>query len=155
MNSIYYNKYLKYKNKYLQLKIQVGGATIDDTSLETIKLILAFINYISKHKSSKYECMIEEKLSQIIGKKIVIESSSTSTSYTITKFLGKGGFGCVFKIRNDTDNKFYVIKLGITVNRAELNEATILKEIMRNIVPNCNYSAISSGIKKLEILYIL
>jgi len=154
MNSIYYNKYLKYKNKYLQLKIQVGGATIDDTSLETIKLILAFINYISKHKSSKYECMIEEKLSQIIGKKIVIESSSTSTSYTITKFLGKGGFGCVFKIRNDTDNKFYVIKLGITVNRAELNEATILEKIMRNIIPNCNYSAISSGIKKIRDITI-
>ena len=149
MNSIYYNKYLKYKSKYLQLKNQVGGADIDNSSIQTIKLIVQFINLI-KHKSSKYKCIIEEKLSKIIGEKILIDSNGTSTSYTITKFLGKGGFGCVFKIRNDIDSQFYVIKLGLTIKREELNEAIILEELMNNIIPNCNYSAISYGSKNIE-----
>jgi hypothetical protein len=47
MNSIYYNKYLKYKSKYLQLKNQVGGADIDNSSIQTIKLIVQFITPFS------------------------------------------------------------------------------------------------------------
>jgi serine/threonine protein kinase len=149
MNNNFYKKYLKYKNKYLELKNQYGGAKIIDSSIKTIKLILQFID-LSRYKSSKYKCMIEEKLSQIIGKNIIIDITGNLTSYTITKFLGKGGFGCVFKIRNDTDSKFYVIKIGLTSKKEELNEVIILEELMRNILPICNYNAISYGSIKID-----
>ena len=142
MNSNFYKKYLKYKRKYLYLKNQVGGSIIYKDCLRTIRDILEFNTFIRNPKKSKNECKKEEILSRIIGNKIIIDKDGVSTFYTISKFLGKGGFGCVFKIRNDTDNKFYVIKFGFT---SPNEEAKTLEELMRDIVPKCNYKAITYG----------
>ena len=143
MNSNFYKKYLKYKRKYLYLKNQVGGFyNINKSCVATINLILEFINFIRNPKKSKNECTREEILSRIIGNKIIVDNEGVSTHYTISKFLGKGGSGCVFKIRNETDNKFYVIKLGLISLE---NEAKTQKELMNNMVLSCNYNVISNG----------
>ena len=148
MNSNFYKKYLKYKRKYLYLKNQVGGSEIHKDCLQTIKIILEFNTFIRNPKNSKNECKKKEILSRIIGNKIIIDKDGVLTSYTISKFLGKGGFGCVFKISNDTDKKFYVIKLGLT---SPNEEAKTLEELMRDIVPNCNYKAITYGSIRVSV----
>ena len=39
MNSLYYDKYIKYKNKYLELKKQQGGISFFTTKPETMKTL--------------------------------------------------------------------------------------------------------------------
>ena len=53
----YYDKYLKYKNKYLELKYLVGGSTFDsdyyNSLIETIKTNISKLNSVNKRPVNK------------------------------------------------------------------------------------------------------
>lgn len=88
----YQNKYLKYKQKYINLKNIIGGG-IDATYTENGKIITL------RYKLNKIDNEIK---------------------YEKTDFLGKGAFGQVWLIerKDDSQNK-YILKIGIKENEYE------------------------------------
>jgi serine/threonine protein kinase len=59
-------------------------------------------------------------------------------------YLGKGGYGKVFLVHNDKEEK-YVIKITRNYIDYFLKESTILDEFMTEIIGKCQYKAVSQG----------
>ena len=85
------NKYLKYKEKYLNLKQMIGGGI-----------------------NATYEIMF--KPGDEIMLHYVFEDVAYEKIYKIIRLLGKGNYGIVYLIKNndETDTKEYIFKTGIT-----------------------------------------
>ena len=88
MDELYKKKYLKYKNKYLTLQNQFGGNKINE--LET--LLNEYIQIINKSVT------VNTSISNVIGG-VIEDTEQTSIIVSgdkFIKFIGEGGFGCVF-----------------------------------------------------------
>lgn len=111
MNNLYYNKYLKYKEKYLSLKNQIGGA---DGGIKTkihreIIEVPSYIGFILLH--NLYESPITlDSLKAEYGVNIVIDTDSVNNIKTKKQILIFGGnqsnVSQVTKILSDEVNKY-------------------------------------------------
>jgi serine/threonine protein kinase len=102
----YKNKYLKYKQKYFNLKKMIGGGT--DATYEIIETI------ILKYKDSK--------------------GLDNTKKYTLIEKLGEGSNGIVYKIKeNDTEN-FYIFKQGKHDGTFLSNDEGIKSEMLKGKV---------------------
>ena len=137
----YYIKYLKYKEKYINLKKQNGGNSkiLNDG-------IIQFI-----HRPP-----FDKKL-QFNDKIIFIQNDKKIIKYEIINFLGSGTYGEVYKIIS-SDGKEFVIKIGFKDDEADkadlLDEVKILERLMIDVLPQCNYKSILSGIQKINTLTV-
>lgn len=97
MNSSFYFKYLKYKSKYLNLKKQMGGDTINELNCNFEK----FDNQYIRHFDS------------IITKNIKDNNLTIIINHNDVKIIGSGGFGKIILINSGTADipDYYVVKL--------------------------------------------
>jgi serine/threonine protein kinase len=137
----YYIKYLKYKEKYINLKKQNGGNSqiVNNDIIESIHT-LQF-----NPKSS------------LINRNLIIQNNDKIIEYRIINFLGSGSYGEVYKIRS-SEGEDFVIKIGFEDEEDEedfdddlLDEVKILERLMIGVLPQCNYTSILSGIQKISI----
>ena len=134
----YYIKYLKYKKKYINLKKQNGG-----NSKILNNDIIELIHTLPFNEKSK-----------LYNKKIIIQNNDITIEYKIINFLGSGSYGEVYKIRS-SENEDFVIKIGFEdeedFDDDLLDEVKILERLMIDVLPQCNYTSILSGIQKINI----
>ena len=134
----YYIKYLKYKEKYINLKKQNGG----DSKIFNNDIIQDIRMTPFNNKS------------QLYNKNIIIQNNDKTIEYKIINFLGSGSYGEVYKIRSSDDEDF-VIKIGFEdkddFDDNLLDEVKILERLMIDVLPQCNYTSILSGIQKISI----
>ena len=134
----YYIKYLKYKKKYINLKKQNGGNSkiLNNDIIELIHT-LPF-----------------DKKSKLYNKKIIIQNNDITIEYKIINFLGSGSYGEVYKIIS-SENEDFIIKIGFEdeedFDDDLLDEVKILERLMIDVLPQCNYTSILSGIQKINI----
>lgn len=134
----YYIKYLKYKEKYINLKKQNGGDSkiVNDGILQCIRTTPS------------------DNKSRLNNQKIIIQNDKEKFEYVIINFLGSGSYGEVYKIRS-SDGKEFVIKIGFEDDDEDdevdlLYEVKILERLMIDVLPQCNYTSILSGCQKIN-----
>ena len=81
--------------------------------------------------------------------KITNNETGESINYRNIKFLGEGGYGKVFLVKNEKGQN-YVIKITNQHIDYFLKEPTILNSFMNEVNESCKYKAISQGISKID-----
>ena len=102
-------KYLKYKQKYLNLKKMIGGG-IDARYTISLPDKISILNYFDLFGIAR-----KIKPGNILILKYLKEDGTTNEiRYNIIKKIGEGSYGIVYSIKNtDTaDNKQYIFKYG-------------------------------------------
>jgi serine/threonine protein kinase len=118
----YKNKYLKYKQKYFNLKKMIGGGT--DATYEIIET-LKYKNSDGLDNTKKYTIILKYKNS---------DGLDNTKKYTLIEKLGEGTTGIVYKIKeNDTEN-FYIFKMGKHDNIFVSNDEGIKSEMLKGYV---------------------
>ena len=105
----YYLKYLKYKQKYFNLKKIIGGG-IDATYN---------INY-----------------NDVLTIRYDLEGVTHEIIYKIINKIGEGSFGSVELIKNEKDNTYHIFKRGIGPSKNESYNEGKKSEMLKDIVDN-------------------
>ena len=84
---LYYEKYLKYKNKYLNLQSQVGGTTIDAKYFDDL---IEYLNYTKRifHYLDKFYMLTEAELITNMPIKFILKDLIYSLKQTLIRYTG-------------------------------------------------------------------
>ena len=91
------------------------------------------LNTLEKNKIIKSKNISSEKLDNVrndpknISSQELLNKSRFLRDFTIIDKIGRGGFGSVFKVRNNLDCKFYAIKI---VNVNSDNKDFVLEKLL-------------------------
>ena len=128
-------KYLKYKQKYLNLKKMIGGG-IDARYTISLPDKISILNYFDLFGIAR-----KIKPGNILILKYLKEDGTTNEiRYNIIKKIGEGSYGIVYLIENIDTTKQYIFKYGKNKKGndiyKECKDSDILKDILDdNMIP--------------------
>ena len=122
----YKNKYLKYKQKYLNLKKMIGGGIEATYTITGDQLDQLTVNY---------------KMDGVANK----------ITYTILNEIGSGGNGIVSLIRNNKNGIQYIFKKGIFDKGTETFDEGVLSNLLENILDD-DMLVLYQGTKESDFL---
>ena len=142
-------KYLKYKQKYLNLKKMIGGG-IDATYTISLPDKISILNYFDLFGIAR-----KIKPGNILILKYLKDDGTTNEiRYKIITKIGEGGYGIIYSIKNTdtTDNKEYIFKYGKNKKLNEVYNEGKKSEILKNILDNDNMIPLYQGKKQSDFL---